>query len=272
MAFRVLVDVALVCGGLAALVYLLQGKIIFPATRQVYRTPQTAFQWEFEDLRLPVGDHVTHGWFLPVENARGTVLFSHGNAGNIADRLESVGMFRRLNVNVLVYDYGGYGYSTGRPSEERSYADIRAMWRYLTEERGIPPEQIVLFGRSLGGGMTCELAAEVTPAGVVLESTFLSTRAMARKMIPWLPVAPLIRHRFDNEAKVSKFTSPLMVIHSPDDTLIPYDHGRRLFELAPEPKRFVEIHGDHNEGFVLSMDTWTDAVDAFIESTLGKPR
>lgn len=269
---RILIDVFLVGGGLAILVLLLQGKVIFPATRDVYRTPQTAYGWEYEDVRLPVAGQVTHGWYIPLEDARGTVLFSHGNAGNIADRLESVELLRRLRVNVLLYDYGGYGYSTGRPSERRCYGDIQAMWRYLTEEREVPPADIVLFGRSLGGGATTHLAAAVTPAAVVLESTFLSTSQMAKEMLPWLPVGPLVRHRFNNAANVPKFTSPVLIIHSPDDTIIPFRHGRELFRLAPEPKQFLQIQGDHNEGFVLSMDTWLKAMDGFLTPLLESQR
>ncbi len=262
--------VLVVYGGFVLIVVLLQTKVIFPATRDVYRTPKSAYQWDYEDVRVPVSGQVTHAWFIHVENARGTVLFSHGNAGNVADRLESVMLFRDLQLDVLLYDYGGYGHSTGRPSEGRCYEDVRAMWRYLTDDRGIPPGQVVLFGRSLGGSMTAQIAAEVTPAAVILESTFLSTSRLAKEMLPWLPMKHLIRHRFDNAGKVTRFTSPLLVIHSPDDSLIPFRHGLELFRIAHEPKRFLEIHGDHNEGFVISHDLWSKTVDEFITPLLKK--
>ncbi|MCP4643348.1 MAG: alpha/beta hydrolase, partial [bacterium] len=193
------------------------------------RTP-SFYGWSYEDVVVPVGDETTHGWYIPVEDARGTVLFSHGNAGTIADRLESCAFFRELGFNVLVYDYGGYGKSSGGVSEQRCYADIRAIWRYLTDERGIDSKKIVLFGRSLGGGPTVDFAAEITnaegaPAAVILESTFLSTGQVGQDAFPFLPVKWLIRHRFDNAAKIGRVNGPLLIIHSPQDDIIPYKHG-----------------------------------------------
>ncbi len=264
MILRIVFFGLLSYGSVAALVVLFQGKMIFPATREVDRNPLDTYGWAYEELYFSVMGHTTHAWFVPLEDAKGTILFSHGNAGNIADRLESVGSLRALGFNVLVYDYGGYGYSTGRPSEKRCYEDIRAMWRYLTEERGLDPAQIVLFGRSLGGGMTTQLATEVAPAAVVLESIFLSTRHIAREMMPWLPVGPFIRHVFDNASKVTDITSPLLMIHSPDDTVIPYHHGQELFRRASEPKQFLEIHGDHNDGFVLCAELRRETIAAFL--------
>ena len=271
MFVKLLLVVLGVYAGLILLTLVFQTKVIFPATRDIYRTPRGAYGWEYEDIRVPVGSHVTHAWFLPLDDARGMVLFSHGNAGNIADRLESCSLFRELGLDVLVYDYGGYGYSSGRPSEERCYQDIRAMWRYLTEDRGIAPGRIVLFGRSLGAGPTADLAAEVTPAAVILESAFTSTRRLAGQSLALLPISPFIRHRFDNAAKVPKLSSPVLIVHSSDDRLIPFRNGQELFRLAPEPKQFLEIHGDHNDGFVVSMDLWLETLEAFLTPLLGAP-
>lgn len=241
--------------------------IVFPATRDIYRDPG-AFGWAFEDLYLAVGDERTHAWHIPLENARGTALFSHGNAGNMADRLESVGLLRRLGFSVLVYDYGGYGNSTGGVGEARCYADIRAAWAYLTQTRGIPPSEIVLFGRSLGGAVTADLAQEVTPAAVVLESTFLSIPDVAREMISVVPLYRLLRIRFASKDKVGKISAPVLFVHSPEDDMIPYRHGRELFARAPEPKRFLEIHGPHNDGFVSSMDVYVKGWEEFLAPIL----
>ncbi len=267
-----LVIVVAVAGTYAAivvLVLLLQAKAIFPATGNVYRTPEV-YGWDYDDVRVVSAEgEQTHGWFIKAREPRGTVLFSHGNAGNIADRLESASLFLKLGLNVLVYDYGGYGLSTGRPSEERACADIRAMWDYLTGTRGTEPGEIVLFGRSLGGGMTADLATSVKPAAVILESTFTSIPDRAAEMFPWLPMRSLIRVEFDNAGKVPLITSPLLIVHSRDDSLIPFRHGQRLFELAREPKQFLEIRGEHNEGFVVSMETWLDGLDSFLTPLLG---
>lgn len=252
------------------LAYLFQDRIIFPATRAIYRDP-SAFGWEFSDVILPVNGHTTHGWFIPLENARGVALFSHGNAGNIADRLESIGLLRELGFSVLAYDYGGYGKSSGRVSEQRCCADARAMWRHLTETLDIPAQQILIFGRSLGGAVSADLAAEVNAGVVVLESTFLSIRDVARDAFPWLPVGWFLRHHFESKHKVSRISSPLLIIHSPDDRVIPYRHGKELFRLAAEPKQFLEIHGDHNDGFVLSAPVYLAGWEAFLAPILPKP-
>ena len=258
----------LIYAGLCVVAFFIQGRVLFPATRAIYRTP-AAHGCAFEDVTLPVLGETTHGWFVVHPHARGVALFSHGNAGNIADRLESIDLLMSYGLSVLAYDYGGYGKSTGRPSEKRCYADAQAMWDWLTKTKGIPPEKIVLFGRSLGGGITADLAAKVKPAAVVLESTFLSTADVAAEMLPFLPMRWLIRYRFDNQSKVGKIRCPLLIIHSPDDTVIPYRNGVELFKLAPEPKRLLEIHGDHNDGFVLSMDAYRACWLEFLEPILG---
>lgn len=240
-----------------------QEKLIFPASREMDRNPGD-FGWAFEEIRLPVQEKETYGWYVPLENHRGVVLFSHGNAGNLAGRLESIGLLRSLGFSVLAYDYGGYGYSTGKPSEKRLYADIRAMWDYLIRVKQLPEKEIVLFGRSLGAAPTADLARSVTPGAVVLESAFLSIPDVVREMSWTRHLTCLIRHRFENRNKVGEITSPLLVVHSPDDEVIPYAHGRLLFELAPEPKTFLEIRGDHNLGFVVSESVYRAGWGAFL--------
>jgi uncharacterized protein len=259
---KVVVVVAVV---FLALACACQRKLVFPAGREVWRTPASdPFRWAYEEVDLPVGKYTTNAWFIQVQDARGVVLFSHGNAGTIAGRLESVQVFRDLGFSVLLYDYGGYGKSTGKPSEKRCYADIRAMWEYLTVAQGFAPEQVVLFGRSLGGGVAAQLATEVSPRAVILESTFESIASVAKGMFPFLPVKPLIRYRFDTAEKIGRIHAPLLVIHSPDDTIIPYRHGEALFQAANEPKRFLEIRGDHNEGFVVSLEAYQRGLEEFL--------
>lgn len=270
MIIKILTIAVVVYAGLILTGILFQKKFIFPATSHIYRDPGF-YGWAFEELFLPVKGSRTHAWFVPLENARGVALFSHGNAGNVADRLESIGLLRSLGFSVVAYDYGGYGKSTGRIGEERCYADIQAVWDWLTQERNVPPEKILLFGRSLGGGATADLASKVEPAAVVLESSFLSTRDVARDAFPWLPVWPFLWHEFPNKDKVGKIKSPLLVVHSPDDSIIPFRHGRELFERANEPKQFLEIHGDHNEGFVISERIYREGWERFLAPILPRP-
>ena len=206
--------------GLGVILYFLQGALIFGADPTMTTDPG-ARGWTFEDVRLPVEGHETHGWYIPLENHRAVVLFSRGNAGNLSYRLENIAVLRSLGLSVLAYDYGGFGDSTGTPSEARCYADINAMWDYLVTTRGVAPEDIILYGRSLGGGPTTELATRVTPGAVVLESTFLSTADVAWEMPVYRPWIWLLRHRFDSARKIGNIHAPLLILHSPQDEVIP---------------------------------------------------
>ncbi|MEK7793172.1 MAG: alpha/beta hydrolase [Candidatus Hydrogenedentota bacterium] len=250
----------------ASALFLAQRRVLFQTSRDLYRTPAEN-GWPFEDVWCDVVREKTHGWYIPAEagKSKGVILFSHGNAGNIADRLESIGIFRGMNYDVLVYDYGGYGQSTGAPSEKRCYEDIRAMWRYLIEERGVAAASIVLFGRSLGAGPACQLATEVEARAVVLESAFRSVPRMAQDLYRIFPGKLLTRDHFANEDKVGRLRSPVLFVHSPDDEIIPYAHGKWLFEHASGPKQFFEIRGRHNEGFWQAGDSYISGLNAFLD-------
>lgn len=251
--------------GIFLIAFAIQDKMVFPAGGSLWRTPDS-FGWPYEEIRLPVQGKTTHAWFIPCPDSRGVVLFSHGNGGTMSDRLEVASVFRKLGLDVLLYDYGGYGASTGRPSETRCYADARAMWDFLTREKGIPPDRIVLFGESLGGGVAVDLAAERTPGAVILMSTFLSAVRVGQEAFPFLPVRLFLRHRFNNEDKIGHVTAPVLIIHGPDDEIVSFRHGERLFELANEPKEFLRIHGGHNDGFFLSETMIADALKRFLDA------
>lgn len=244
-------------------------KFLYPATKDLYRFPDY-YGWKFEEVILSVGNYQTYGWFIPPDNnPKGYVLFSHGNAGNIADRLESVSIFRKMDLGVLVYDYGGYGKSTGTPSEKRCCEDAYFMWLWLTREKKILPQNIILFGRSLGGAVTADLATRVECAGVVLESTFLSTIEVAKDIFGWVPKFFAKGNEFNTREKVPKIKAPVLVIHSPEDTLVRYYHGKKIYELVNSEKYFLEIKGDHNNGFVLTGDKYVEELRAFIYRCLG---
>lgn len=254
--------------GICALFYFIQDSLIFPGKKEMSRDP-SYYGWEFEEVWLePQPGEQSLAWYLPLEGARGVCLFSHGNGGNISTRLESIGILRKLGLSVLAYDYGGYGKSSGRTNEERVYADVRAAWCYLTETKGYAPEKILLFGRSMGGAPTTQLATEVKPAGFVLESAYTSLPAIAQEVVKWLPARFITKYRFDNLSKIGDIHHPLLVIHSPDDTLVQYHHGQQLYAAANEPKQFLEIHGDHGDGFVQSMDIYLAGWEKFLGEIL----
>ena len=188
-----------------------------------------------------------HGFFVPgAEERRRAVLFLHGNAGNASHRLPNAAALAQLGSDVLVLDYRGYGLSEGRPSEAGVYADARAGLAHLVNERGLPEERIVLFGRSLGGAIALDLAQDRKLAGVIVESTFPSVKDIARSMVGALGAA--LGRGFDSESKLGRLQAPLLVFHGDRDTLIPHALGRKLFDAAPEPKAFETIAGaGHND-------------------------
>jgi alpha-beta hydrolase superfamily lysophospholipase len=262
-----------VCMLLAAGLYLLffvavwafQERIMFSGRRaEITQTPES-LHWPYEDVWVDVAGGRTHGWWLPLENPKGTVLFSHGSGKNIAHYLDDAQYFRDNGFSVLLYDYGGYGQSTGDPSENRCYTDIRAMWKHLTQTLKIPENRIVLAGCSMGGGVTSDLAAHVKPGAVILESTFLSVPRAAADTMWWMPVLAMTRVQFRNIDKAPHFQSPVLVVHSKDDTVVPFEHGRRLFEAVRTPKQFVEIHGSHGGGKFESKEVYGPALKNFLD-------
>jgi len=205
---------------------------------------------------------------VPAADAAGVVLFLHGNAGNISHRLDSIEIFHQLGLDVLIIDYRGYGESTGSPGEAGTYTDAQTAWDYLVGERGIAPGRIVVFGRSLGGAVASWLAARTTPAAVILESCFTSGPDMAARLYPFLPARLITRLKYPVREYVTHISSPLLVVHSQQDEIIPFDMGETIFAAAPEPKEMLVISGDHNGGFLLNRERYQATINAFLERYL----
>jgi hypothetical protein len=269
-----LAGLAIGYGVIAGLAYAFQDQLLFQPGRRLTETPDRAGM-DYETVRLETADEETlHGWWIPApggaDDARGTLLFFHGNAGTISGRVGNVRQFHDLGLNVLIVDYRGYGESTGTPSEQGLYRDAEAVWRHATEARGIAPSDLVLFGRSMGGGPAAWLAARTEPAAVILESTFTNVPDVAAHHYPFLPVRALATNAFDTLARVDEFGAPLLVIHSRSDEIVPFELGRRIYEAAPEPKQFLEIEGSHNNGWRVSAPRYTRALDRFLGDVLDR--
>ncbi|MFA9459576.1 alpha/beta hydrolase [Thiohalorhabdus sp. Cl-TMA] len=259
-------------GAVLLVVYFGQSRLLyFPDTpsREVERTP-AAIRLDFEPVSLTTGDGVVlDGWFVPAPGAeRGVVAFFHGNAGNIGHRVDTLRILNELGLATLIVDYRGYGRSGGRPSEAGTYRDAEAVWHHLVAERDISPERIVLFGRSLGAAVAAELASRHQPGALVLESAFTSVPDLAARIYPFLPVRWLARFRYPTAEAVAQAACPVLVIHSPDDEVIPIEHGRTVFERARSPKRFLEIEGGHNTAFLESERTYMEGWEAFLAAHL----
>ncbi len=264
---RLLLTGLLLYLGLMGFLYLYQDHLLYlpdVPSREVTATPAQV-GLAFEPVTLTADDGVRlDGWFLPREQARATLLFFHGNAGNLSHRLDSLRLFHDLGLAVLIIDYRGYGRSEGKPSEAGIYQDAEAAWRYLTETRQLPPGRILLLGRSFGGAVAGYLASRHPALGVVLESTFTSAPELASRLYPWIPARWLTRVDYDTRARLADMRMPVMVIHSRQDDLIPFAQGQALFTEARPPKRFLELNGSHNNGVADSRQRYRQGLDGFI--------
>lgn len=270
MLIGILGAVVAVYVGLCVLVLAFQSRLVYFPFGGIDATPE-AVGLAYEEVELEAEDGVRlAAWFVPAEHSRGVVLFCHGNAGNRSHRLDTLYIFRQLGFSTLIFDYRGYGGSGGRPSERGTCLDAEAAWRHLVEAKGIAPREIVVHGRSLGGAVAAWLAQRHTPAALVLESTFTSVPDMGARLYPFLPVRLLARIRYPTLERLPELRCPILVVHSREDDIVPFAHGRRLFEAAREPKDFLEIQGGHNEGFALSGSHYTDGLNAFLSRHVGR--
>lgn len=263
----------LLAAGLVAFVMLFEDRFIYyPAKYPEGAWDVDSAAVKVEDVWFRAEDGVRlHGWYCTPRGADGgttqrrmTLLWFHGNAGNVTSRFGVVERLAELPAEVFIIDYRGYGRSEGSPSEAGLYADARGAWDYLTIERQVPPAQIVVFGDSLGGAVAIELATRVEPAGLIVQSAFTSIRDMAAEVMPFVP-GFLLRTKMDSLNKIARVRAPKLFIHSPADELVPYRFGRQLYEAAPEPKQFYEVRGaGHNEMDLVGGRAYFDAIGEFV--------
>ncbi len=245
-----------------------QDRFVYFPSRDLHSTPSDV-RLVYEDLWLPASDGVhVSAWYINAPSPRGTIIFCHGNAGNIADRLAQLKLLSGLGYDVLIFDYRGYGRSEGVPSENGTYLDADAAWTYLTQQRGLSPRKIIWFGESLGGAVAIESARRHPPAALVVEATFTSLVDVGRHHYPLLPVGLLLRHRYESVNKVGSIICPKLFIHARDDEIVPYSNGRRLFDAAAEPKQFLETGGGHNTGGFACDDAMLRELDGFLKQAM----
>lgn len=266
IGWKLLLAAAIGYGLLAAFLVLFQDRQVFFPAPVLAATPAQA-GLAYDDVHITSAGGVRlHGWYLPApaDGSGKTLLFFHGNAGNISHRLASLSIFHRLGLATLIIDYRGYGQSEGRPSEAGTYRDAAAAWRYLTADRGTAPGNIILFGRSLGAAVAAHQAARTPPAALILESAFTSIPDVAADLYPFLPVRWLARIHYPTAANLARVERPVLIVHSRDDEVIPYAHGEALYHAAPGPKTLLTLTGGHNEGFLVSRDAYEDGLRAFL--------
>jgi uncharacterized protein len=261
LAWRIIRVVLCVYFGLILLLMLAENQLIyFPAKYPVGDWQPAGLAVEDAEMQAADGTRL-HGWYIPHSQPRAVVLFLHGNAGNIAGRVEFLRDVHDLGVSVLALDYRGYGRSEGSPSESGLMDDARTARRWLAERANVRESDIVLWGESIGTAVAVDLANDGA-RGLILENAFTSLPEVAGFHYWWAPVRLLMRSRYASIDKIADYKGPLLQVHGDADTIIPFALGRKLFDAANEPKQFVVIPGgDHNDP---RADEFWKAVDGFL--------
>ena len=254
----------------------LERTMLFAPSRAINQTPED-IGLLYRDVTFVSSDGVKlNGWFILAprslnpsgllgETKRYTLLFFHGNAGNIADRLEKIRLFHELGLNVFIMDYRGYGRSEGRPTEKGMYLDALAAYDHLVKNEKIRPDEIIDYGASLGGAAAIDLASKREVRCLIADSTFSNAADMAKTIIAFVP-SLVLSIKLDSLDKIQKITVPKLFVHSPQDQTVPYVLGKKLFNAAPEPKTFLDISGDHNDGNFDTEGVFAEGIKKFLLS------
>ncbi len=262
--------------GFAIALYFGQSNLVYMPSQTLTETPAT-IGLKFEDIQITTKDNVNlDAWFVPAKDndqiGKGVILFCHGNGGNIGNRVSYLPIFKDLGLSTFLFDYRGYGKSEGKPTEAGTYADVEAAWQYLTQERKISPKKIIIYGESLGGAIAAYIAQLTSQdlknnaGGLVLASTFTSISDRASELYPFLPIRFLSRFYYNSLERLPSIKIPVLIIHSTEDEIIPFHHSDRNFQAANQPKKLVKLRGDHNSGFLDSLETYRNGLNEFIQS------
>ncbi len=251
--------------GISLFLYTFQSKMVyFPDKVMSYNPGSQGL--DYHDVHFDTADNTRiFGWYVPVkEKSRKTILFCHGNAGNIADRLPMVRNFHNMGLNVFIFDYRGFGKSQGFPSEKGTYLDALGAWDYLVKIKKEKPQNIILYGRSLGGAIASYLAKQKSPGALILEATFTSLKDIGQERMPLFPIRWISEFKYDTLSYISDLEMPVLVIHSREDEIIPFSHGQELFRRLGTKKQFLEITGSHNSGYFSSKERYNTGVKEFL--------
>lgn len=248
------------------LLYYYQTRLIFVPSKNVLTTPKEHGIDYNEQYILSKNGNKVYFWEILTQNPKYTVVFFHGNAGNVSSRIETIYHFKELDIHAFMLDYQGYGLSEGTPTEKNIYSDSIQLIKTIIEQKNINPDNMIYWGRSLGGAVAAELALHYPPKALILESTFTSIVDMAKLSYPYIPVSLIVQNKFDTLKKIDQITVPKLFIHSPQDDIVPYQMSKLLFEKSLEPKHFLTIKGDHNSGFFTSQNIYIKGIEDFLKT------
>lgn len=272
---KLLVDVLGVVGlvyiGLCGWLWVAQRRLMYMPSSAMGTTPND-LRLGYEDLWIPVADGgQLHGWWLPPDHPGDrTILYLHGNAGNVSSNLAKAVALRATGAAVLAIDYRGYGLSSGPfPNEGRLYSDAWAAWQFLHREKGLAPQQLVIYGHSLGGAIGIDLARQIPHlGGLIVEGSFTSMADMATLSAynGWFPVQWLLTQRFDSLAKVSQLSVPTLYLHGLADASVPATMSEVLHSATPGPGDLWLVPGaDHNDLLDWTGDEFTKRIQGFLQ-------
>ena len=247
----------------------LENRLIFHPSTDIARTPRDV-GLAYQDLYFTTADNVRlNGWFIPHPQANATMIWFHGNAGNIGDRVDNIKLLHdKIYINIFIFDYRGYGRSPGSSSETTTYLDGEAAMNFVRTQLQVDSKNLLIFGRSLGAAVAAEMASRHDSRAVILESPFVSIGEMAKVVLPALPIGPLLSAKFDVVDKVARIKVPLLVLHGDQDEIIPFEHGQRVFAAARQPKQFYPVKGaGHNDTFIIGGNPYYERLRNFIENS-----
>ena len=269
MSWTILAAAVLIYGGILVLLRVYESRLIyFPGPERTLVAPPPSLGLPIQRVEITTEDAVKlAAWVIPADpHSSLWLLVCHGNAGNLSefDRPLHYAGLRQLGLNLLAFDYRGYGESGGAPSEAGLYRDADAAYHYLTNQRGVPASRIVIFGHSLGSAVAIDLAGRVRPAGLIVEGAFTSATDRGQELYPYIPVRWIAASRFSSVDKISRITVPKLFLHATRDEVIPLAHGRRLYQAAPAPKTFVELQGGHGDAFDVDSARYFGSIAHFL--------
>jgi fermentation-respiration switch protein FrsA (DUF1100 family) len=269
MSWTILAAAVLIYGGILVLLRVYESRLIyFPGPDRTLVAPPPSLGLPVQRVEITTEDAVQLiAWVIPAVSPSSLwLLVCHGNAGNLSefDRPAHYAGLRQLGLNLLAFDYRGYGESGGTPSEAGLYRDADAAYRYLTKERGVSPGQIIVFGHSLGSAVAVDLASRVPSAGLIVEGAFTSATERGQELYPYIPVRWIAKSRFSSVDNISRVTVPKLFLHAQGDEVIPLAHGRRLYEAASVPKTFVELRGGHGDAFDVDSARYFGSIASFL--------